>query len=830
MTADDDRDRFATGRGLRAFADLRGGKNDALIGRRLGDYVVTGFIAEGGMSQVYAATRNDGSFERDVALKVSPVSGVSSDLRERFLREQALLATLNHPHITQLYDAHVTEEGWPYFVMERVDGVPLTEHCVRNGLNIDQRVALFNDVVKAVSYAHARLIIHRDIKPSNVLVDKRGGIKLLDFGIARLVETDATQTARGPMTPRYASPEQLLGRHVTVSSDIYQLGLLLAEVLLDRPFFEDDKLTAAIERAASGSPALLTADDRRRLPKDLVLVIEQCLRAAPEERYVGASDLSDDLSAFLAGFPVRAAGQGAGYRFRKLVGRNKGASTLIVGTVLAGIAATAWYTWQLDNARQLAELNAVQASREAEKANQVAEFLKELLAAAKPSNARGEDITVSQVLDVGVERVRTELEEPELKANLLEIMGDVYTDLGEFERAEALLQESIAIHREAGMSVTLASALEEYGQLLRTRGDWLASIPVLEEALSIAAEIPGDASLGQQAGILNSLGFTASKLNRFAEAEGNYRAALMIRQQLHGPEHTVTAQTLSGLGLLLYKTAQYEESVDLMQQALKIADRELGPYHPVISTRALNLASAYLRMGQFGEAETLIRRAIGIDEHIYGPDHHYVASGYLSLAAVYREQLDFPKAAETLEAALPIETAALGDQHVDTGQTRVTLAYYYAKVGNFREAAELIAEAQEIFDNEGLEEHHYVLQLMRSRGVLAQEVAAYEEALAHYEQALSMANRMYGPDHHRADLVAGAARANASLQRYQASSVLYADAVERMEKESTLARPLLIRTRQEYADVLEKGGEAEKARLVRQSTNALIAASSEPSN
>ena len=829
MTADDDRDRFATGRGLRAFADLRDGKNDALVGRRLGDYVVTGFIAEGGMSQVYAATRSDGSFERDVALKVSPVSGVSSDLRERFLREQALLATLNHPHITQLYDARVTEEGWPYFVMERVDGVPLTEHCSRNSLTVDQRIALFNDVVKAVSYAHARLIIHRDIKPSNVLVDKRGGIKLLDFGIARLIETDATQTARGPMTPRYASPEQLLGRDVTVSSDIYQLGLLMAEVVLDRPFFGDDKLTAAIERAASGSPALLAADDRSRLPKDLVLVIEQCLRAEPEERYAAASDLSDDLGAFLAGFPVKAAGQGAGYRFRKLVGRNTGATTLITGAVLAGLAATAWYTWQLDNARHLAELNAVHASREAEKANQVAEFLKELLAAAKPSNARGEDITVNQVLEVGVERVRTELEEPELKASLLEIMGDVYTDLGDFPRAEGLLQESIAIYRSAGSSPALADALVEYGQLLRTRGDWSASIPVLEEALSIATGLPGEASLGQQASILNSLGFTASKLNRFDDAERYYRAALAMRQDLFGREHPTTAQSLSGLGFLLYKTAQYDESVTLMQQALDIADRELGPYHPVISTRALNVSSAYLRMGRFNEAEALIRRAISVDEHIYGPDHHYVASGYLSLAAVYREQLDFRQAAETLEKALPVETAALGERHVDTGQTRATLAYYYAKSGNYSDASELIAEAQDIFDDEGLEDHHYLLQLLRTRGVLAQEVAAYEEALAHYEQALNMANRMYGPDHHRADLVAGAARANASLRRYQDSSVLYADAVERMEKESTLARPLLIRTRREYADVLEKGGEAEKARLVRQSTNALIAASAEPS-
>ena len=499
-------------------------------------------------------------------------------------------------------------------------------------------------------------------------------------------------------------------------------------------------------------------------------------------------------------------------------------SVLVVG----GVSATAWYTWQLTEARAVAESNALQATREAAKASQVAEFLKDLLAASKPSNARGEDVTVRQVLDVGVERVRSDLDEPELKANLLEIMGDVYADLGDFPRAEALLLDSVSIYREIGGPLELAAALEEYGQLLRSRGDWQASIPVLEEALSIARDVPNEVSVERQANILNSLGFTASKLNRFEASERYYRDALALRQAHFGEEHAVTAQTLSGLGFLLYKTGQYEESIELMGLALDVADREHGPYHPVISTRALNLSSAYLRLGLFPEAEALILRAIDVDEQLYGPDHHYVASGLLSLGALYREQLDFRKAAETLEKALPIETAALGDRHIDTGQTRVTLAYYYAKVGRVREAQSLIVDAQTILDDEALGEHHYVLQLLRSRGALSQAQSNFEEALGHFEQAIEMAVRMYGDDHHRADLITGAARANASLGRFQPAASLYADAIRRMEQESARPRPALIEVREAYADVLAATGDTSAARAFREATAAMTGAAAQP--
>ncbi len=821
MTEVEQPEKFPTGAGLKALEDLPESQDDVLIGRRLGDYDVTGFIAAGGMSRVYLASRSDGSFERDVAIKVSPGSSLSDDMRDRFLREQAVLATLNHAHITQLYDAHVTDEGWPYIVMEHVDGVPLTEHCIDNNLNDRNRLRLFNEIVDAVSYAHVRLVIHRDIKPSNVLVDWQGGTKLLDFGIAKLLEPDATQTAIAPLTPRYASPEQLLGDVVTISSDIYQLGLLLAEVLLGKPLIEDDTLTSAIERAAGRIPVTIAPEDRRRLAKELVQIIEQCLRVNPDERYAAASELRDDIDAYLKGYPVQAVGQSTGYRIQKFAARHKLGTAITSVAVFAAISAITWYTWQLDNARQQAEANALEASLAAEEANQVAEFLKDLLAAAKPSNALGEDVTVRQVLDVGLDRVRTELEEPALKASLLEIMGDVYRQLGDFEQSEELLLESIELQRGIDNPIELATSLEAYGQLLRTRGEWQASVPVMQAALSHARRVSDDDALLIQANILQSLGFSTSKLNNFEAAATYYREAIALRSDVLGADHLVTSQSVSGLGFLLYKTGQFDEAVELLEDALRVAEDSLEPHHPIIATRSLNLSSEYLRRGRFSEAEALVRKAMASDKHVYGPDHHYVASGMLSLAAVYRWQGDFARAAETIEQALPIETASLGERHVDTGNSRTTLAFYHAKSGNYPRAEELIVTATEIFDENGLGDHHYVLQLIRTRGVLKQATGAYSDALVFYEEALAMATRLYGPDHHRNDLIAGAARAHAGMDDFETALPLYADAIERMQAKSPGPTPELTLLREEYAQVLEQAGQQDRAQVVRQETRSL---------
>ncbi len=818
---------------------------------KIGPYRVLDVLGEGGMAVVYLAEQLE-PVKRRVALKILKPGMDTKQVVARFESERQALAVLDHPNIASIFDGGVADSGRPYFVMELVKGVPITDYCDEQRLRTEQRIRLFLDVCAAVQHAHLKGLIHRDLKPSNILVgvvDGKPQAKVIDFGIAKATSTTLTEatlyTRLGQLigTPQYMSPEQanLTGLDVDTRTDVYSLGVVLYELLvgavpIDLTGIGDQSMQVAIREKEPSKPSTRikelgdTQDEiakarntdihslRRQLRGDLDWIVMRAIEKDRTRRYETVNALWMECQRFLNREPVLARPPSAGYLLQRFVQRNRlavlAASITIVAVCVGATASVLGYLRAKD-----AELVARQ---ESARANRVAEFLKELLAASKPSNARGEDVTVRQVLDAGVEKVRSELDEPELKASLLEIMGDVYTDLGDFQQAEQLLLESIDIHRETGDPLALAAALDEFGQLLRSRGDWQASVSVMEEALAYARRVSGEASLEVQANILNSLGFSASKLNRFGDAEKYHREALALRRELFGPEDVVTSQSLSSLGFLLYKTGQYDESVELMAAALRIAERELGPYHPVISTRALNLSSAYLRTGRFSEAERLIRKAIEIDEYVYGPDHHFIASGLLNLAALYREQLDFERAAKTLQQALPIETAALGDRHVDTGHTRATLAYYYSQSGNFQDAEELITIAQEIFDEAALGEHQYKLQLLKTRGALMQANGSYAEALAYYEEALEMATRMYGPDHHRTDLIAGAARAHSSLSQFQRAFHLYAETIELMQRESPGSRPALIRVREEYADVLERAGEHDKAQAIRKETTALV--------
>ncbi len=345
MTEESDKDPLSTGGAFSVLENLRNDSDDPLVGRTLGAYEIISLIAAGGMGRVYRARRADGSLDREVAVKVSATSGLSDELRTRFEQEQNVLAGLNHPNICQLYDAQVSKEGWPYFVMELVDGDSIVEYCQKSGFGLRKRLRLLVSVVDAVAYAHSQLVVHRDIKPANVFVNNNEDVKLLDFGIAKLLEADGALTQGAPLTPRYASPEQLLGQPITVASDISQLGLLIYEVLSGEPLNASETLAGAIQRAADGRSLKIELDMAHELPREVLSIIEHCLRADPGDRYTDANSLKKDLEAYLSGYPVSAVGQSAGYRFRKFFQRNAKPISGSIGVgvaIAAGIQTLAW--------------------------------------------------------------------------------------------------------------------------------------------------------------------------------------------------------------------------------------------------------------------------------------------------------------------------------------------------------------------------------------------------------------------------------------------------------------------------------------------------------
>jgi serine/threonine-protein kinase len=827
MADDRDKDPFSTGAGLDVLSRVARGGGEALIGRVLGDYRVTAHIAEGGMSRVYRAERTDGSFERDVAIKVSPASGLSREFRERFLREQGMLAGLNHPNICQLYDAQVTDEGWPYIVMELVEGVPVDEWCRQRADDRDAVVRLMIEIADALAYAHARLIVHRDIKPSNVLVNAEGRPKLLDFGIAKLLEPDVTALTRvSPMTPRYASPEQLLGNEVTIGSDIYQLGLLFCEMLTGKAPNTDQTLSDAIQRAAAGHAMSLPAPLRRHLARELVLIIEQCLRAAPSDRYSDANALKRDLEAWLAGYPVSAAGQGAGYRFRKLLGRNRATATTAAFAIIAMMGGATWYTWQLREARASAQLQAETAARQAEHAGRVSEFLVDLLAAPAPENARGEVVTAREVLDRGVEKLdAVSGMEAGVRSSLLLTMARSYKSLGEYREALTLIDQVLAMRLgvDGEDPLWLAEALEEKGRILRLSGDLEVAQTTLHESLVNAKRTDSREARRRQASILDTLGVVATELDRYEEARGFYTQALEIRSAILGTDHVDTLTTLANLGGIYAVQDRYKEALPLYERAVTITEQVLGPDHPNLPPLLDGLSASYRNTGRIEEALSVTRRSVDLARRLHGPTHPEVAYTLSGLAILHGRGGDHAAAAEVTAEVVDILSAALGDDHPQTAFNRLRLANYSLRLRRYDEAEALIAEIRPVFEHSSSMRSGratLVLVLARLYAQTARPLAAIEQ----YRLAAELRAELFGQDSpHVAEPVLEAAALQAETGDTEGAAASYRRGIAILTDAMGESHPEVVQHLESLAELLGHAGHEEEARALENRIAALRA-------
>ncbi|MCR9260248.1 MAG: protein kinase [Pseudomonadaceae bacterium] len=452
MTGPQD-DRLKTGGAFAALTkDHTFDLESKLQGRILGGYRIGHVLGVGGMGYVLHGTRAEGDFDRVAAIKVVEVTHHRSDFAQRFRREVQILAQLNHPCIAQLYDAGETDDGWPYLVMEYVDGSPLDEYCEDNNLSIKARVELLIDVIEAVQFAHAQLIVHRDLKPSNVLVDKNGNLKLLDFGIAMLLgdkPEDVTQA--GAMTLQYASPEQLLGNPISIATDVYQLGMLMCKVLGGHLPTDGETMAEAIQRSAERRLITVPALLRQTLPRELVLIIEQCLRNEPADRYADAHSLHDDLIAYLSGYPVSAVGASPTYRIQKFARRNW-ASVLSASTALmALVAATIIAAVQMLEANRQRDIAVYQQQRVQASSEFYSLLMEEM--------GRG-SFTSVDLLDRGKALLNDQFGSGQpFMASVLFDVSRSYANLGEQDRESEMLREAETIARSNEDNNLLAAIL-----------------------------------------------------------------------------------------------------------------------------------------------------------------------------------------------------------------------------------------------------------------------------------------------------------------------------------------------------------------------------------
>jgi serine/threonine protein kinase/Tfp pilus assembly protein PilF len=666
-----------------------------LAGLTVGGYTLESPIGQGGMGTVWRAVRTDGRFEGKAAVKLLNAALIGRTGEERFRREGSILARLTHPHIGRLIDAGVSGTGQPYLLLEYIDGRHIDRYCDEQRLGVEERLRLFLDVQSAVAHAHANLIVHRDLKPSNVLVTTDGQVKLLDFGIAKLIDAGEAAASRltvdggRALTPKYAAPEQVTGGAITTATDVYALGVLLFELLTGRhPTGEDAQSPAEFFKSVADSDptrlsdaVTVTADHvlaatlavqrastpdrlRRLLRGDLDTIVGKSLKKDPQERYGSVAEFADDLRRYLERQPISARPDTVRYRAGKFIMRHRRSVSAAAATVAVVVALVAFYTVQLTRERDRAQL-------QAEKASRVSELLTSMLTWSDPYRTPdGREPTVQALLDNGVERIARDLQaQPDVQAQMFTAIGRTYERMGLRDKARPLLERALAIGRRTfeGDHAQVAQTLNDLGVLQRDAANLDAAEALLTESLAMRRRLFGPVdkdvavTLVEFARVLRDRG-------RSAEAEAPAREALAIRQQVFGEEHRETATSKNELGLLLLERGELDEAEPLLRQNVATSERVLGASHPNAAASKANLARLLNARGNPAGAEVLLREALAVQRRTFGESSTQVAGTLNNLALNVAAQGRFTEAQPMFEEALRI-----GQSHLSADHPRVVL-------------------------------------------------------------------------------------------------------------------------------------------------------------
>lgn len=649
---------------------------NSLSGQRVGAYLLDREVGRGGTSVVYSARRADGAFDRTVAVKVLTRGSGGARLVARFEQEQQLLSGLNHPNIAVLHDGGVTEKGYPYFVMELVDGLPLDRYCDERRLSVGERLRLFLMVVDTVQHAHRNLVIHRDLKPSNILVTHEGVVKLIDFGIARIVDGDApgvesaggaagslTRTGARWMTPEYGAPEQVRGERTTTATDVYQLGVMLYELLTGHhpippsttgSAYMTEKAVCEVEptrpsrivsqpgvRRRGGTTVSVTPEEigrsrqvpmrqlKGRLRGDLDAIVLKALEKDAARRYGMAEGLAEDIRRYLAGLPVAAREGNLRYRGRKFLIRHRFPVAAAAGMLLI-LAGGGWlHVERVAEQRDAARI-------EAAKAQTVTEFMLELFDASHPGEARGETPTAPMLLERGVERADALAGQPAVQAEMLATVARAYSGLAEYNRSEELYRRSLSIRLEAlgPDHPDVAHSLAHLGWTNALQGDFQAAATYFRDALSIQRRALGP----DHTDVTSSMQGLGLALNGLGDLEAGIRwieDALEIGRRSGNTEHVGFANGLNDLAILRREEGDLEGAETLLREAMALRRRLLPEGHPDLGKSAQFLGSLLDKMGKYAAAEPLYLEALANWERSLGPTHPATLSTVRSLAALY---------------------------------------------------------------------------------------------------------------------------------------------------------------------------------------------------
>jgi tetratricopeptide (TPR) repeat protein len=708
-------------------------------GGQIGRYKLLSILGEGGMGIVYLAEQEE-PIRRRLALKVIKPGMDSKRIIARFEAERQALALLDHPNIAHVYDAGTTPTGRPYFVMEHVRGLPITDYCDRHKLSIEERLRLFQQVCLAVHHAHQKGIIHRDIKPSNILVsaeNDRPIPKIIDFGVAKAISqplterTLFTEDSQLLGTPEYMSPEQaeMVSEDIDTRSDIYSLGVLLYVLLAgilpyDSKTFreggvehirkiirETDPKTPSTRLTKLGEEAKKLAESRRTevaalakcLHRELEWIPLKAMRKERSERYRSASELADDIENYLKGEPLIAGPPGTGYKLKKFVRRNRvlvGGLVAVLAVLVAGVVVSTIFA--IGQARARAE-----AERQAKISQAVSDFLRnDLLASVDPTKAKGRELTVRSFLDTASENLEGKFKnEPLVEASIRETLGWTYRMLGEIKAAEPHLERALRIREE---------------QLGQKHPETLNS--------------------------MGRLGWIYCDQGRYVEAERLWSKKLEISRRVLGDEHPITLTSMNDLGIAYMDLGRYDEARQLLSKVLPISRHVLGEQHQTTVFIMGNLGSVYSNQGRYNEAEQQYLEMLEIHRQLWGDENPYTLFYMTCLAGVYRQQGRYNESESLYLKTLEIQRRVLGEKHVYTLWSTEGLARLYTRQGN-EQAEKLFTEALEGLQKARGKEHRDTIRCMNGLAELYTVQRRFDEAKSLLTNALDIGRRTLGDDH-----------------------------------------------------------------------------------
>jgi serine/threonine protein kinase len=794
--------------------------------KMIGDYRIIRQIGSGGMGLVYEAEQQHP--KRVVALKVIRGGRYVDDVQVRlFQREAQALARLRHSAIASIFESGRTPDGQHFFAMELVRGERLSDYCARLDKErapvtaLELKVRLFCRICDAVTYAHQRGVIHRDLKPANVIVQKPiassdstgaglPGVKILDFGLARITESEVAAsivTSAGLIQGSlgYMSPEQARGNtdEIDLRTDIYSLGVTLYEIVSGRlPYGEERSVPESIRAISEDPPKPLTLPGGRRIPdRDLETIVRKAMEKEPARRYQSVSALAGDLERYLAQQPIIARPPSTLYQLRKLMARHRAAVgfAAVLLMVLVGFAATMTY-----QARRIAEARD-RASLEADTSREIADFLIELFEVSDPSENRGNTVTARELLEKGAERIEGSLtDRPLVQARLMDTMGKVHRSLGLFERADELLEDAVRLRRSTpGDEAGLATSLFNKAELKHYQEELDEAEPAYREALDLQLRLYGENNL-EVAHTIDLLGRLYRDRKDYARAVEHHARALRLRRQLKGDRSLEVADSLHSLGMIASARNDHQEAVARFRE-------EYGIYQAHQQERpalTFNLASALTPGGHYDEAEDFYRKALAEARRIYGESHLFTGhclrglGGFLfenrgdlhgaepllrqslvvyaqsvgdtnsshavtahALIDLLRESGRLEEAARLARTGLATSRDRLGELHEQTADYRTALASVLLSMGNLEEAEALLARNPT--PGSGAAPSLAVTQTLIQLGRLHRARDRHEEALGSFTEALRIRQQLT-PDHHVwiATIRIAVGRSLADLARY----------------------------------------------------------------